>query len=65
MAFVIAELIERKPRLVLVNGDANTNLAGALAATFIEIIPWPLNDNFWMPLISASVLSLLSRLITQ
>jgi dolichol kinase len=32
---------------------------GALAATVIEIVPWPLNDNFWMPLFSASALTLL------
>lgn len=35
---------------------------GALLATSIEIIPWPLNDNFWMPLISAIVLTFFSRL---
>ncbi|MFH1368732.1 MAG: hypothetical protein ABII64_06375 [Elusimicrobiota bacterium] len=32
-------------------------LLGALVATLIETIPWPLNDNFWMPLISAAILS--------
>jgi dolichol kinase len=34
-------------------------LLGALIATVIELIPWPLNDNFWMPLFSASALTLL------
>jgi glycerol-3-phosphate acyltransferase PlsY len=38
-------------------------LAGAIVATLIEIIPWPLNDNFWMPLISATFLTLLSKSI--
>ena len=32
-------------------------LLGALVATLIEVIPWPLNDNFWMPLISAAILT--------
>lgn len=32
-------------------------LLGALVATLIETIPWPLNDNFWMPLISAAILT--------
>ncbi|HBU70168.1 MAG TPA: hypothetical protein DEE98_07285 [Elusimicrobia bacterium] len=30
---------------------------GALVATSIEVMPWPLNDNFWMPLTSAMVLT--------
>jgi dolichol kinase len=32
---------------------------GALCATVIELVPWPMNDNFWMPLFSASILTLL------
>ena len=31
-------------------------LAGALVATLIELIPWPLNDNFWMPLLTTGSL---------
>jgi len=38
-------------------------LIGALSATVIELIPWPLNDNFWMPLMSASALTLLLPLL--
>jgi dolichol kinase len=34
-------------------------LAGAVAATLIEVVPWPLNDNFWMPLASAGALTAL------
>jgi len=36
-------------------------LAGALAAAIIELFPWALNDNFWMPIISAFALSQISR----
>ncbi|MBI3549342.1 MAG: hypothetical protein HY078_09910 [Elusimicrobia bacterium] len=32
-------------------------LAGAVTATAIEIVPVPLNDNFWMPIGAAFVLS--------
>ena len=38
-------------------------IIGAAIATIIEAIPWPLNDNFWMPLASASLLSLLLPLL--
>jgi len=34
-------------------------IVGALVATVAEAIPWPLNDNLWMPLVSAAVLSIL------
>jgi len=30
---------------------------GAACATVIEILPWPFNDNFWMPLVSSAVLT--------
>jgi dolichol kinase len=32
---------------------------GAMIATLIELAPWPLNDNFWVPLVSAASLTLL------
>ncbi len=32
-------------------------LAGALIAAFIETIPWPLNDNFWMQVLNAGILT--------
>lgn len=38
-------------------------LAGALAAAVIELFPWALNDNFWMPVISAFALTQLMILI--
>lgn len=34
-------------------------IMGAFIATVIELIPWPLNDNFWMPLMSAGLLGLI------
>ncbi|MDR0724364.1 MAG: hypothetical protein LBF23_04175 [Endomicrobium sp.] len=36
---------------------------GAVIATFVEAIPWKLNDNFWMQIINAGALTLLSNLI--
>jgi dolichol kinase len=36
-----------------------TAFMGALIATLIELAPWPLNDNFWVPLVSAASLTLL------
>jgi len=38
-------------------------LAGAFAAAVIELFPWALNDNFWMPIISAFVLTQISRFL--
>jgi len=35
--------------------------AGALAAAVIELFPWALNDNFWMPIISAFALTQMMR----
>ncbi len=32
-------------------------LIGALASTFFEIIHWPLNDNLWLPVLSASAIT--------
>ena len=37
--------------------------AGAIIATFVEAVAWKLNDNFWMQLVNASVLTLLSNFI--
>jgi dolichol kinase len=34
-------------------------ILGAACAAVIEILPWPLNDNFWMPLVSACLLTFL------
>lgn len=36
-------------------------VAGALIAAFIETIPWPLNDNFWMQIINAGILTYIAR----
>jgi len=38
-------------------------LVGALAAAIIELFPWALNDNFWMPIISAFVITHLAPFI--
>jgi len=53
-ACCIVGLFFLKPPLIII---------GALIATLIELIPWPLNDNFWMPLASATILTLLMPLI--
>ena len=36
-------------------------LIGALIATFIESIPWPLSDNLWMQVANAGVLTALTK----
>ncbi len=36
---------------------------GALIATLVETVPWPLNDNFWMQIINAGILTLLSGIL--
>jgi dolichol kinase len=36
---------------------------GAVIATFVEAVPWKLNDNFWMQIINAGILTLLSNFI--
>lgn len=38
-------------------------LLAAFLATLVELVPWPLNDNFWMPLVSASFLTLLAPIL--
>jgi dolichol kinase len=36
---------------------------GAVIATLVEAIPWKLNDNFWMQIINAWALTLLSNIM--
>ncbi|MDR2812142.1 MAG: hypothetical protein LBB06_03455 [Endomicrobium sp.] len=38
-------------------------LIGAIAATLIEAIPWKLNDNFWLQIINAGVLTAISSVL--
>jgi dolichol kinase len=38
-------------------------LIGAFIATAIEAIPWKINDNFWMQIINAALLTFLAYLI--
>ncbi|MDR2427048.1 MAG: hypothetical protein LBD46_07740 [Endomicrobium sp.] len=38
-------------------------LAGALIATVVESVPWPVNDNFWMQILNAGLLTLLGGVI--
>ncbi len=35
-------------------------LLGAFAATLVEAVPWKINDNFWMQIINAALLTLFS-----
>ncbi|MCL2335001.1 MAG: hypothetical protein FWC57_02945, partial [Endomicrobia bacterium] len=39
-------------------------LAGAFVATIVEAIPWKISDNFWMQIVNAGVLTLLSGIMT-
>ncbi|MBN1621434.1 MAG: hypothetical protein JW871_02450 [Endomicrobiales bacterium] len=38
-------------------------ILGALFITALELIPWPLNDNFWLPPLSALFLHLLKNIL--
>jgi dolichol kinase len=38
-------------------------LIGAFIATLVEVIPWKINDNFWMQIINAGVLTILSNVM--
>jgi len=38
-------------------------LIGAVVATIVEMIPWKINDNFWMQIINAGFLSFLSKIM--
>ncbi|MCL2143887.1 MAG: hypothetical protein FWH43_00105 [Endomicrobia bacterium] len=38
-------------------------LAGAAIATVVEAVPWPINDNFWMQILNAGLLTLLGTVI--
>ncbi|MDR2066887.1 MAG: hypothetical protein LBP57_03495 [Endomicrobium sp.] len=38
-------------------------LLGAIIAAFVEAVPWKLNDNFWMQIINAGMLTLLSNVM--
>jgi len=42
--------------------DWRVAVLGALIATIVELMPLPLNDNFWLPLISGFSLTFLKRL---
>jgi len=42
--------------------DWRVALLGAIVATIVELLPLPLNDNFWLPLISGFSLTFLKRL---
>lgn len=38
-------------------------LFGAMLAAFIEAVPWKLNDNFWMQIVNAGLLTALSLIL--
>ncbi|OEG69325.1 hypothetical protein ATZ36_02160 [Candidatus Endomicrobiellum trichonymphae] len=39
-------------------------LAGAVIAAIVEAVPWKISDNFWMQIINAGVLTLLSYIMS-
>jgi dolichol kinase len=43
--------------------DPRVALIGAILAAIIEVMPWPLNDNFWMPPVSAALLTMLITVV--
>lgn len=38
-------------------------LIAAVIVTLVEAVPWPLNDNFWMQIVNAGLLSVLAQII--
>jgi dolichol kinase len=38
-------------------------LIGAFVATLVEAVPWKINDNFWMQIINAGILTMLSDIM--
>jgi dolichol kinase len=38
-------------------------LAAAAIATAVEAVPWPINDNFWMQILNAGLLTLLGSVM--
>ena len=38
-------------------------LAGAAIATIVEAVPWPINDNFWMQILNAGLLTFLGTVM--
>ncbi|MDR0401484.1 MAG: hypothetical protein LBH27_00540 [Endomicrobium sp.] len=48
---------------IFIFNDWKFALFGAIVATFIEAIPWKINDNFWMQIINAWFLSFLSTIM--
>jgi dolichol kinase len=41
--------------------DIKIAILGALAMSVIELVPWPLNDNFWIPFLTAMVITFASK----